>query len=288
MVEQSQPAKSTSSASDLLIKAWTCVWGNGQKVCLKAKKENLRVLGLEAVLLLEGALGAYPSPAACLELRLCWSYPFPEPALREMETAALPCSCWRTKRIDGLESACYSDQVYTARECRHLEDSHSSATTQETVTWWGCWIQNKPVSTAERPCPPVGRAGPFFPWIPSGCRVIPAFPLNWWEDRGDVSGVLQAPDQLGHSSQGRVGCGLSKHWTGDRQDSKWNAANDSVRTWNKPLTMSCFKSALSAGFFIKLKGRKTVWAVAAAGPNSDYLMCACLSSPHPRALRKSA
>ena len=39
--------------------------------------------------------------------------------------------------------------------------------------------------------------------------------------------------------------------------SKWQCKN-----LNKSLTMSCFKSALSAGFFIKLKGRKTGWAVA--------------------------
>lgn len=57
---------------------------------LKTKEENSRILGLEVVLHLEGALGACPWPVAGPTPWLCWSYPFPKPTLSEMETAAMP------------------------------------------------------------------------------------------------------------------------------------------------------------------------------------------------------
>ena len=187
MVEQSQPAKSTSSASDLLIKAWTCVWGDGQKVYLKTKEGNSRVLGLEVVLHLEGALGACPWPVAGLKPRLCWSYPSPSPlSLKWRQQLCLQCladllkeqrNWWTWKRMLRWPGSTWhvSSDIYSIplllpppprrRQVKLLGEGTESKISQSV-------LQRGPV-------PLQGRAGPFFPWTSSGCRVILAFPLNW-------------------------------------------------------------------------------------------------------------
>lgn len=48
------------------------------------------------------------------------------------------------------------------------------------------------------------------------------------------------------------------------------------------LTMSCFRSALSAGFFMRLKERKIMSKrFPGNGSSSSYFTFTCLSSPHP-------
>lgn len=61
-----------------------------------------------------------------------------------------------------------------------------------------------------------------------------------------LCGILQPQGQREHRGQGGAGDGLRESWAGDSQ-------KDVYKLDISGLTMSCFRSALSAGFFIKLK-----------------------------------
>ena len=242
------------------MKAWTCVWRNGQKVCLKAKKENSRVLGLEAVLLSEGAPGAYPCLSACLEPRLPGFTP--SLSLLSMRWRQQLClaAVEGTGELMDLKVHVRLTRLHTACKCRHLEDSHSAITQESYLVRM---LNRKQASQyCRKALSPCGASWPFLSLDPLWLQGYPCFSMKLmgrprrcvWCPAGPRSARPQ------QSRQGRVWAQQALGgWLTEEQMkcSKWQCKNS-----NKSLTMSCFKSALSAGFFIKLKGRKTGWAVA--------------------------